>query len=227
MAVGRAALLAGPTRSTPCRESVPNSIIIEVKGIPETDRGRQTREKILCAAASLIHRQGVAATSVDEVLAASRTGKSQFYHYFDSKEHLVREVLRHHANRAIEEQARTLSQLDTWEGIEAWLESILERGCTEGCPIGSLAAEMADKDEALRCDLASTFSLWQSYMARGLASLKARGELQREADPDNLAEFVFAAIQGGYLLSKTRRDPAPLRNVVRQTFHFLRSYAVS
>ena len=37
--------------------------------------------------------EGVAATSPDQIIAASGTGKSQFYHYFRSKEGLVHEVL--------------------------------------------------------------------------------------------------------------------------------------
>ena len=36
------------------------------------------------------------ATSPDEIIEASRTGKGQFYHYFKSKEGLVHEVLQAH-----------------------------------------------------------------------------------------------------------------------------------
>ena len=56
-------------------------------------RGAETRLRILRAAADLFHRQGARATSPDEIIETSRTGKGQFYHYFKSKEGLIHEVL--------------------------------------------------------------------------------------------------------------------------------------
>ena len=37
-----------------------------------------------------------------------------------------------------------------------------------------------------------------------------RGDLRRSADPDRLATALFAAIQGGLLLTQVHRDTAPL-----------------
>ncbi len=59
-----------------------------------SERGAATRPRIIRAAADLFHKQGVGATSPDEILEASRAGKGQFYHYFGSKEGLVHEVLK-------------------------------------------------------------------------------------------------------------------------------------
>jgi AcrR family transcriptional regulator len=48
----------------------------------------------MLAAADLFHKQGVHATSPDEVIEASNTGKGQFYHYFKSKEGLYMKYCR-------------------------------------------------------------------------------------------------------------------------------------
>jgi AcrR family transcriptional regulator len=48
------------------------------------------------AAADLFHKQGVRATSPQQIMETSQTGKSQLYHYFRSKGGLVHEVLQHH-----------------------------------------------------------------------------------------------------------------------------------
>src|ERR1700756_5816653 len=58
-----------------------------------SNRGAETRLRIIRAAADLFHKQGAGATSPDQVIEASRTGKGQFYHYFKSKEGLVHAVL--------------------------------------------------------------------------------------------------------------------------------------
>ncbi len=64
-----------------------------------TSRGAATRNRIVLAAAELMHVQGVAATTIDDVLAASATSKSQFYQHFDDKSELVYEVITHARRR--------------------------------------------------------------------------------------------------------------------------------
>jgi len=56
-------------------------------------KGADTRLRILKTAADLFHQQGVRATSPDQIIEKSGTGKGQFYHYFKNKEGLVHEVL--------------------------------------------------------------------------------------------------------------------------------------
>ena len=61
-----------------------------------SNQGVDTRLRIIASAADLFHKQGVHATSPDDVIEASDTGKGQFYHYFKSKEGLVHAVLQTH-----------------------------------------------------------------------------------------------------------------------------------
>src|SRR5438552_19009254 len=58
-------------------------------GEPRTGRGRASRERIVERAAELFAARWVAATSLDEVLAAARAGKGQLYHYFRGRDELV------------------------------------------------------------------------------------------------------------------------------------------
>ncbi|MDE3025732.1 MAG: TetR family transcriptional regulator C-terminal domain-containing protein [Acidobacteriota bacterium] len=193
-----------------------------------TERGRRTQERILASAAALIHERGVRATSVDEVLAASQTGKSQFYHYFAGKDELGRAVLAYQLERLLAEQRPLLERLDSFEGIEDWFAFILDlhrrRGFLGGCPIGSLAAEAADEDPKLREALAAAFDAWQSFLRAGLEAMRARGELRPDADPDALAEATMAAIQGGILLATTKKREQPLASALAAALVALRSY---
>jgi hypothetical protein len=54
-----------------------------------TARGDETPRESLAAAADLFHKQGVVATSPDQIIDGSGTGKGQFYHYFKNKDDLV------------------------------------------------------------------------------------------------------------------------------------------
>ena len=73
---------------------------------PQARRGRppkvargfdDTREALLCCGMEVLTEQGFAATGIDAVLKRVRVPKGSFYHYFDSKEAFVQEVLQRYA----------------------------------------------------------------------------------------------------------------------------------
>lgn len=198
---------------------------------PVTRRGRRSRERILEAAADMIHARGVHATSVDDVLTAAGAGKSQFYHYFRNKEDLIRRVLALQVDRHVTSRPELYARLDTWDGIAAWFDTIVgwmeERECLGGCPIGSMAAEVADRETALAPDLVEAFDLFRHHLARGLRAMQERGAIRQDADPERLADFVLAAKQGGMLLAKTYKDLAPLRNALDQALAYLKTFATA
>jgi AcrR family transcriptional regulator len=196
---------------------------------PRTERGRETREKILATAADLFHERGVSATSVEQVLAAAQAGKSQFYRYFPSKEILVSEVIRYQSDRYLGWQRDLLERLDDWEGLEAYFNALVashsEREMIGGCPIGSLAAELADRNEAHRRQLAQAFSLWEASIEQVLTKMRAAKKLRPNADPSWLAATTMAGIQGGYLLSTVHKDVRPMKDTLEAILAYLRSFA--
>src|SRR5215471_18594527 len=86
-------------------------------------RGAQTRLRIIQAAADLFHRQGVRATSPDDVIDASRTGKGQFYHYFKSKEGMVHAVLETHLDAIKTGSGPIKYEINSWKDLEKWFRS--------------------------------------------------------------------------------------------------------
>lgn len=197
---------------------------------PKTPRGEETKNRIVAAAARLMLERGVAATSLDDVLAESDAGKGQLYLFFSGKNELVREVLAHQLKTNIDHQRPLIEDLSTWDNIAAWMEAIpvsFERKeLIGGCPIGSLAAEMADRDEPLRRALADAFTYWEGFLAKGLEVMVKKGELRADTDPATLAEITMAALQGGYVLAVTKKDIRPMRNSLQAILAYLRSFAV-
>jgi len=174
-----------------------------------------------------MYQRGVSATSIEDILTASGTGKSQLYHYFSSKEELVAEVLRHQLQQVLQQQS--LFHLDTWEGISAWFQAIVDmqqdQRSYRGCPLGSIVSEVIDQGEPLRSQAADAFTRWESALVEGLRTMQARGLLRDDADPYALAESTIAVLQGGYLLSFTKRDIRPMRNALAAALGQLKSYA--
>src|SRR5215472_3864442 len=178
-----------------------------------TARGAATRVRIVEAAADLIYAHGVERTSLDDVMAASGVSKSQLYHYFADKDALVLEVIARQSERVLEAQRPHLEALDSLPALKAWRNAIVRLNNAaqgKGCPLGSLASELANDAEPARKRLAASFSTWRDRIEDGLAKMRARGEFNAAADPHDLALALLGAVQGGLLLAKTTRSSRPL-----------------
>jgi AcrR family transcriptional regulator len=196
-----------------------------------TARGNQTRRDILAAAADLFHKQGVVATSPDQVIEASGTGKGQFYHYFRNKEGLVHEVL-HSYLEAIRNGSSPINyEIGSWDDLERWFIAHLNLQkrfeMTRGCPFGTIGNEVADGDELIRQDLSLIFEVVKSKIASFFIKEKASGRLIADAREDELADFCVAMIQGAMLLGKVKRNSQLVEATVRETMRHLRDYECS
>ena len=182
---------------------------------PVTEKGRATRERILQAAADLVAEKGAAGMSLDDVSARTGASRSQLYHYFEDRDDLVRAVIDVATESVIGVQGELLDHLDSWAGIDRWLDSLVqlqvERQARGGCPIGSLAGQLAEQDADARAAIAAGLARWEGHLRDGLTRMKDRGKLRRDADPSALAVATMASIQGGLLLTQVRRDPDQLR----------------
>jgi TetR/AcrR family transcriptional regulator, transcriptional repressor for nem operon len=179
-----------------------------------TPKGHATRARIIAAAARLIYERGVANTTTDDVRAAADVSTSQIYHYFRDKDALVQAVIAHQSQAVLDSQEPLLGQLNSIDALRAWRNLLVDqqrqRHCQGGCPIGSLASELAETNEAARTALTVEFERWEAPIRAGLRAMHERGDLLPEADPEQLALATLAAVQGGLLLTQLRRDTAPL-----------------
>ncbi|HEX4435215.1 MAG TPA: TetR/AcrR family transcriptional regulator [Solirubrobacteraceae bacterium] len=179
-----------------------------------TPKGMATRERIVAAAAAEIFERGVARTSLDEVKAAAGVSSSQLYHYFADKHALVLAVIEHQTEAIIAAQQPLLGALDSLPALRAWRDLIVgiqtRLDCRGGCPIGSIGSELAETDPEARTFVLAGLNRWQGAIEQGLRTMRDRGELRAEADPEELALALFAALQGGFLLTQVERDTRPL-----------------
>ncbi|HKA37589.1 MAG TPA: TetR/AcrR family transcriptional regulator [Thermoanaerobaculia bacterium] len=194
-----------------------------------TRRGDETRRQILEAARDLFHKQGVVATSPDQVIEASGTGKGQFYHYFKNKESLVHEVLLSY----LEEIRRRGGALDydirSWDDLERWFlaQLALQKSfrMTRGCPFGTIGNEVTENDELVRQDLSLIFEVARGKLARFFVQEKAAGRLEPRVDEEALADYCLAMIQGAMLLGKVKRSGDLVESVVAESLAHLKRYA--
>ena len=179
-----------------------------------TSRGAAVRARIVEAAADLVYSRGVGGTSLDDVMAASGVSKSQLYRYFADKDALINGVIALQTERVLKAQQPHLDALDSLPALRRWRDAMIRlnraRRGIGGCPVGSLANELADQRDTARSILVGSFETWGDRIKNGLQKMQERGELASTADPHDLAVAILSAIQGGLLLAKTTRTSRPL-----------------
>jgi TetR/AcrR family transcriptional repressor of nem operon len=194
-----------------------------------TAKGTLTRSRIIEAASELVFAHGVARTGIEDVQVRAGVSASQMYHYFTDKDDLIRAVIAHQTEGILAAQRPVLDELDSFDALDRWRDLLVDlqeqRDCVGGCPIGSIAAELADNDPHARADLVDSFERWEAPIRAGLARMRARGELRPDTDTDALALALLVALQGGLLLTQTRRDTTPLRAGLDAVLAHVRTFA--
>jgi len=163
-------------------------------------------------------------------LRASRTGKGQFYHYFKSKDGLIHEVLQAHLDAIRNGTAPLEYEISSWKGLERWFMAHVELqksfAMTHGCPFGTIGNEVTENDELVRQDLSLIFEVMKTKLAAFFLPEKSQGRLMKTVDPDQMADFCIASIQGGMLLGKIKRSSQTVERTVQEALAHLKSYSV-
>jgi TetR/AcrR family transcriptional repressor of nem operon len=194
-----------------------------------TARGAATRARIVLAAAELVAVNGVAGTSLDAVMAASETSKSQLYHYFGNKDELMCAVVEARASKVIDFHGSCLKSVRSLADLRKWRDTVVRLnragGGVGGCPIGSLASELSDRSEAARTLLAKSFRTWESHLVGAFEAMVGAGELDAAVNKSLLATAVLGALQGGLLLAQTARSTKPLELSLDMALSHVERYA--
>src|SRR3982074_2176759 len=177
-------------------------------------RRTDTRQRMLDTAAELFHTQGYHATGLNQLVRAGGAPKgSLYFHFPGGKEQLAAEALLASSAQLCDGLRTFVTQApDAASGIEAVVNALaqemLNSDFQRGCPLATVALEVASDSELIRRSCADGYDSWHDvlaeyFVAQGLSVAKAAG----------LTTVVLASIEGGLLLAKTKKDIAPLRAI--------------
>jgi AcrR family transcriptional regulator len=185
---------------------------------PTTDRGRATVGRILDAACELFTRQGVHATTLDDIGIAAGVGRGQLYHFFADKADIVADMASRQVQRVLDEVRSAITDMSTAEDVQRFCDELVshhsEPDAVIRCPMGALIHQLTDSDEAARAALKAGFAQWETLLAEGLRRVADNGGLIPGADPPVMAVGLLAAYQGGLLLAELSGDVEPLRRAL-------------
>jgi TetR/AcrR family transcriptional regulator, transcriptional repressor for nem operon len=164
------------------------------------------RERLVSAACEVMYAQGVEKTTLADIASAAEVPLGNVYYYFKTKGDLLHEVI----ETRLGEVREALAGIDQAherpaDRLKALFGALAVRGdliARYGCPSGSLASELAKRDESppTGADLLRVPVEWTERQFRVIG----------RADARDLALQIIARYQGAALLASTLRDPSLL-----------------
>lgn len=177
---------------------------------------RDTRGRLVDAAASLFSRHGYAATGVKAVLTAAGAPYGSLYHFFPGGKQQLGVAVVERGGHFYREMVESFYPPDvdvrdaTVELFAGAAELLVATDFADACPIATIALEVASSDEPMREAAATAFESWLDVLADRFTT--AGMEAGRARD---VAVELFCLIEGAFLLARTTRSDAPVLVVGR------------
>jgi TetR/AcrR family transcriptional repressor of nem operon len=179
-----------------------------------------TRDRLINSARFLFWDRGFAGTSMADLLAHAQVNSGSFYHFFESKEALLREVLQQYlallrpviVNPAFAKTDEPLERI--FAILEGYRAGIVQTDCRYGCPLGRLALEIDPENRPAHKLIAQNFQGWIDAVRECVEELKDR--LPRGTDREALSTYVLVVMEGGVMLSRSYGSVEPFDRAVQQ-----------
>ncbi|MFE9996575.1 TetR/AcrR family transcriptional regulator [Streptomyces avermitilis] len=175
---------------------------VNSRGPRAKDAGK--RQRLMAAAARILHEQGVERTTIADIARAADVPAGNVYYYFKTKDELVEAALSQHTEYLKELTGRLDRLPDPRERLKglvtAWVGAC-DVAARYGCPTGTLAVELDKRAEG-------GLDLSVGQVIRQLLEWVEQQYRQIGVpEPDGRALALVGAYQGMSLLSNALRDP--------------------
>jgi TetR/AcrR family transcriptional regulator, transcriptional repressor for nem operon len=179
-----------------------------------------TRDRLINSARFLFWERGFAGTTMADLLSHAEVNSGSFYHFFESKEALLREVLRGYLEAlrpvivepAFSKAAEPIARI--FAILEGYRDRIVQTDCKYGCPLGRLALEIDPENRPAHGLIAENFAGWIDAIRQCIDQFQEC--LPKGTDSKGVATFVLAVMEGGVMLSRSYGSVEPFDLAVAQ-----------
>lgn len=175
----------------------------------------ETKERIVQAAFALFRKQGVAATTVEEICQRADVAKGTFFNYFPRKEAVFGYLSEQWVEDAEQKVGKILAK-----GVAAWgkVQDVFVEFATFYEQDRDLSKHMALEWARCQHDPADAVCRrWDDLGVHVVRQLQAKGELRRDAPPERIHHVLGDVYHGTIMMwLESPEPPFPLRDELRK-----------
>jgi TetR/AcrR family transcriptional regulator, transcriptional repressor for nem operon len=174
-------------------------------------------EDVVAAARDEFWKRGYAATSVDDLTAATGLGKGSLYGAFGDKHSLYLRTLDDYIASSLDDVRASLhdpafsAHQRLGRHIRGQVRKLIADKERRGCLMAKSAAELGATDDAVEAKVATAYAVWRDELAACITEAQRDGDLDGAQSAHALAGVLLAFMRGQEALHRGGATPAQLR----------------
>jgi AcrR family transcriptional regulator len=172
---------------------------------------------VIAAARDEFWDRGYAATSIDDLTAATGLGKGSLYGAFGDKHSLYLRALDDYITSSVDGVRASLRDptIGAYDRlarhIRGQVKAIAADKNRRGCLMAKSAAELGATDDDVEAKVAYAYAAWRDELAACIREAQRDGDVDAKRNPHALAGTLLAFMRGQEALHKGGAKPAALR----------------
>jgi TetR/AcrR family transcriptional regulator, transcriptional repressor for nem operon len=174
-------------------------------------------DEVVAAARDEFWERGYAATSVDDLTAATGLGKGSLYGAFGEKHSLYLRALDDYIASSLEDVRASLRNpsLTAYSRlahhIRGQAKALVADKSRRGCLMAKSAAELGATDDAVEAKVERAYATWRDELVACIKEAQRDGTVDATRNPQALASTLLAFMRGQEALHKGGAKPAQLK----------------
>ncbi len=162
---------------------------------PRSQKGIQTRARLIDAAKVVFERDGFLEARVMDIAEVAGLSNGSFYHYFESKEMIFREIAAAQEERltALTDEDLHSADYSPWERIRRANRRYLERYRDEAALMGVIE-QVSRYDDHVNADRMATMKHFVERAERAIRRLQADGHIDQSVNPAIAGDALGAMV---------------------------------
>lgn len=181
-------------------------------------KAQRTRQFVIEKAAPIFNSKGIAGTTIDDIMAATKSSKGSLYRNFENKNAIVVACADYLFEKLTKEVlAATSSEEKAIKKIFAFFDlykNPLSSFIDGGCPILNFGADTDDTDPVINSKVKHLVHQTQGLFTEILKQGIINGELSDRLDPENFILKMLVMLEGAMLVSRILGSNEPMDQVI-------------
>ncbi|WP_067147691.1 TetR/AcrR family transcriptional regulator [Pseudotamlana agarivorans] len=161
-----------------------------------------TKQHIVHEAFKLFYENGYKATSINDVMKATKMTKGAFYHHYKNKQQLVLEVIQQKIQKRVHD-GMIMPLFEPGHAIDILKDTFLNRirsfplyDKQNGCPMNNFINEIDHDEVGYQLALKSIIDKWKSALVTLIEKGKAEGTIKNDTPSESVAVYLISAFEG-------------------------------
>ncbi|KRD08852.1 TetR family transcriptional regulator [Flavobacterium sp. Root901] len=177
-------------------------------------KGEETRQFIIEKAAPIFNTKGIAATSMSDIMEATKLSKGSMYVHFENKEVLACAAVDYNVKVLSSKLQAALSKAKTSkEQLFAYIDFFsdpLQPPVMGGCPLLNFGTEADDTNPIVKEKVNTAIRGGQQLLSGIIENGIKNKEFKSDLVPADFATAMFAMLEGGHLMARMSGNNAKM-----------------